>query len=137
MRRTLLLLTTLLLAGCVDDSASYYIDGSDHALTVRAEQQYFWNDAVTLKLVASRWPECQRQFPLTTVPASQLAVGLYASGENTWTVRVGQHAWQIETRTCTQLGQPALSALGEPVGKFWIKDEKMVFEPASAPAPKP
>ena len=34
------LLPSLLLAGCVDDSATYYIDGNHHALTVRAVQAH-------------------------------------------------------------------------------------------------
>jgi hypothetical protein len=38
MRKGLILLAPLLLAGCVNESASYYIDGNEHALTVRAEQ---------------------------------------------------------------------------------------------------
>ena len=51
MRKPLLLLpslfASLLLAGCVNDSASYQIEGNDHALTVRVLQDYFWSKNAT------------------------------------------------------------------------------------------
>ncbi|HEX9172485.1 MAG TPA: hypothetical protein VF861_07475, partial [Telluria sp.] len=73
MKRILfLLLTPLLLAGCVRSSASYYIDGPAHSLSLRAEQAYFWNDEVIVKLVAAHLPDCQRQFPMTTLPVAEL-----------------------------------------------------------------
>jgi hypothetical protein len=126
MRRTSVLLASLLLAGCVDGSASYYIDGSDHALSVRAKQEYFWSDEVELKLVAVRWPECQRQHVLIDVPAAQVEVELYASGDNAYTVRVGKQDWHVETQTC---GQAAQGAPGQRLGIFKLDaNNKLVFE---------
>jgi hypothetical protein len=135
MRRTLLVLTPLLLAGCVDQSASYTIDGnSDQALTVRAEQEYFWSDDLTLRLIVSRMPECQRQYPLATLPATESEIELYASGDNVFTLRAGKQAWQVDARTCAQSPAAPQDAPGEKIGSFKIGDEKMVFEPAPAAA---
>jgi hypothetical protein len=135
MRKALLLLTPLLLAGCVQESASYYADGNDHTLTVRAEQDYFWDKSVNVKLMAARMPDCQRQFTLTKAALDDLAVELFAAPDNVFTVRIGAQAWQIETNTCTQLGEPAPTSYGEPVGVFRIGDDKkMVFEKVAAPA---
>ena len=87
MRKALLALTPLLLAGCVDQSASYMINqNNEHAITVRAEQEYFWSDDVTLRLIVSNLPDCQRQYPLATLPIPESEVELYASGENVFTL---------------------------------------------------
>lgn len=136
MRRRLLVLTPLLLAGCVDQSTSYTVNGNrDQALTVRAEQEYFWSDEVTLRLIVSRLPDCQRQHPLTTLPVPQVDIELYASGENLFTLRAGKQAWQVDMQTCEQSPAAPQSAPGDKLGSFKLGDEKMVFEPAAAPAP--
>jgi hypothetical protein len=132
MRKGLILLAPLLLAGCVNESASYYIDGNEHALTVRAEQDRFWSRQVTLRLVAARLPECQRQLVLGKVPLSELDVELFASGEDVYTLRAGEQIWQVETRGCTQLPTPA-QAMGTPIGDFRLDaHKKLVFEKAAA-----
>ena len=136
MRRTLILLTPLLLAGCINESASYYVDGKEHTLTVRVEQDYFWQDEVTLKLVAARLPDCQRLFTLAKLPPAELALELFTSGDNTFTLRAGKQVWMVETNNCTQLPDSAKPAFGEPLGVFKLADDKMVFEPA-APAAAP
>ena len=109
---------------------------------MRAEQEYFWDNSVNIKLMAARMPDCQRQFSLASkVPLEDATVELFAAPDNVFTIRVGAQAWQIETNTCTQLGDPAPTAYGEPVGVFRLgEDKKMVFEkvaaPAAAPAPE-
>lgn len=136
MRRTWILLPPLLLAGCIKDSTSYYIDsGNEHTLTVRAEQEYFWKDEATLTLVAARRPDCQRQIPLATVPLGEMDVELFSAGDNVYNLRVGNQMWQVETQNCTQLAEPAPDALGEPVGVFKLDAKELVFEQA-APAPE-
>ena len=143
MRRILLLLTPLLLAGCLKESASYYIGDSDHALTLRAEQLYFWDDSAQVTVVAARLPECQRQIALASLPLDELTLEVFSPGENVYTLRAGAQLWQVDTTNCTQLPAPAPNALGEPVGVFHMgDDDKMVFEAAAqagaagaAPAP--
>jgi uncharacterized protein YceK len=133
-RRILLLLIALLLAGCVDSSASYFIDGREHALTLRAEQAYFWNDEVNLKLITTRLPDCQRALPLASLPAAGLDLMLYANGDNVYTLRAGAQAWRIDTQGCT-LAPAAQAEPGELLGAFRLDaDDKMVFEKAAPPA---
>lgn len=133
--RKLLLLAPLLLAGCVDDAATYYIDGNEHALTVRAVQTAFWKKDVTLELVAARMPDCQRRIPLGELPISQLELELFASGENEYTLRAGEQAWRVETANCNALEAPA-QVTGRPLGVFHLDDkQKLIFEPAVADTP--
>jgi hypothetical protein len=139
-RSTLLALTPLLLAGCVNTSATYYIDGAAHSITLRAEQEYFWNDEVLVKMVAARTPDCQRQFPMTTLPAAGLDVELFSGGDGVYSVRVGKQVMRIETQTCTRLTEPTQEELGERLGAFKLDEEKqMVFEkdPAAATTAAP
>lgn len=145
MRSTLIILTTLLLSGCVKQSTSYYIGDSDHTLTLRAQQQYFWEDSVKLTLIAARMPDCQRQFELTDVPLDEISVELFAAGDEVYNLRAGTQLWQVETQTCTQKEAPDANALGEALGSYQLNDEgKLVFEKtpdaaeaaaAAAPAP--
>jgi cupin superfamily acireductone dioxygenase involved in methionine salvage len=125
----MLLSAPVLLAGCIKASASYYVDGtSDHAVTLRAEQEYFWSDAITLTLVASRMPDCQRVFRLSKVAKGDVTVELFASGENVFTVRSGEEIVQIETQGCTQLTVPAEGVSGDAIGTFKLDKKDMAFE---------
>jgi hypothetical protein len=135
-RSTLLLLTPLLLAGCVRQSASYYIDGSAHSLSLRAEQDYFWDDEVTVKMAAARMPECQRVFQVATLPIAGFNVELFSGGDNVYSLRAGKQVWRFETQTCTQLTEPTREELGAPLGAFRLDAEnKLVFEKAPGAAP--
>jgi hypothetical protein len=128
--RKFLLLAPLLLAGCVDDSATYYIDGNQHALTVRAMQEYFWNKDITLDLLASRMPDCQRRIPLGKLPMPDVEIELFASGENVYTLRAGEQVWRVETEGCSEMEAPE-QVTGEPLGLFHLDEhKKLVFEKA-------
>lgn len=135
MRRTLILLTPLLLAGCIQESASYSVDDHAQVLTLRAQQEYFWDDSVTLTLIAARMPDCQRQFKLGKVAADELTVELFAADENVYNLRAGAEVWQVETNTCTETAKPDPKALGQPLGIYHLDEQgkKLVFEPAPAP----
>lgn len=134
--RKLLLLTPLLLAGCVDDSATYYIDGNQHALTVRVLQEYFWKKDVTIDLLASRMPDCQRRIPLGALPMSDVEIELFQSGENVYTLRAGEQAWRVETAGCSELEAPE-QVTGQPLGLFHLdENNKLVFEKAEPETPK-
>jgi hypothetical protein len=126
------LLTPLLLAGCVNESASYAINGSDHALTVIVTQDYFWNKQAGVRLIASRLPECQRQFELGKVPMADLNVELFSTGEDTFLLRAGDAMWQVETQGCTQLPPPSDNVQAQPIGIFHLDgSKKLVFERAA------
>ncbi len=137
MRKTLIVLTPLLLAGCIKQSASYYVsDTRDHAITVRAEQEYVWDQNISLTVVASRFPACQRAFKLDKVAAPEVVVELFTTGEDVFTIRSGDQLKQFEMQNCSELATPAPNALGESVGVFRLGEgEKMDFEPAAAAAP--
>ena len=138
MLRILPLLAVPLLAGCIRQSASYYIDGANHSLTVRAEQAYFWNDDVVVKLVAAHMPGCQRLFPMTTLPAAGVEIALYAGGDDVYSVRVGAQVMRVETENCTRLTEPTQEELGERLGTFRLNGEnKIVFEQSAAAAAGP
>lgn len=128
------LFASLLLAGCVNDSASYPLEGKDHALTVRLMQDYFWSKDATLRLTAARMPDCQRQMELGTVSLSGLEIELFASGPNVYTLRSGEDVWQVETEGCTELEAPEANAVtGQALGSFHLdEDDKLVFEAAAA-----
>lgn len=129
MRLALLLLTPLLLTGCIKESASYYIDGNRHAISLRAQQEYFWSKDVELRVLASRMPDCQRQLVLGRLPVADLEVELFESAENTYVVRAGEQVLQVETAGCTQLEAPAAGATGQRLGAFRLdQNKKLVFE---------
>lgn len=130
-KRFLSLLLPLLLAGCVNESASYAIGGNDHALTVLVTQDYFWNKQADVRLVASRLPDCQRQFDLGRAPVADLNVELFSTGENTFLLRSGDAMWQVETEGCTQLPPPSENVQAQPIGVFHLDGSKnLVFERA-------
>lgn len=132
MRSPLLLLTPLLLlAGCVNESASYAIDSSDHALTVIVTQDYFWSKQAHLAVVASRLPDCQRQFDLGKTPLADLNVELFSTGDESFLLRAGDAMWQVETQGCTELPPPSANVQAQPIGVFHLDaKKKLVFERA-------
>lgn len=137
MRKYLFLLAPLLLSGCIKQSASYYLnDERDHALTVRAEQEYVWDKNITLSLVAANLPDCQRAIPLEKVHKDDVAVELFRSGDMVFSIRSGEELVQLDMQSCTRLADPAANALGQPVGVFRLgESNKMQFEPAETAAP--
>jgi hypothetical protein len=134
--RMLLLLTPLLLAGCIKQSGRYYVsDARDHAISVRAEQEYLWDKNITLSVVAARFPDCQRAIALDKVTRDDVAVELFSPGENVFTIRSGDQLVQFDMQNCTVLATPAPNALGAAVGVFRLGDgTKMAFEQAPAAA---
>jgi hypothetical protein len=136
MRIAVLLLTPLLLTGCIKESASYFIDGGNqHTISVRAQQDYFWSKDVELRVVAARLPDCQRQLVIGKMPIADLQVELFASADNAYTLRAGEQLLQVETGGCTQLEAPAPGALGQPLGTFHLDErKKLVFDKAAQPA---
>ena len=132
MRKFPILLMSLLLTACVDDSASYYIDGGNHALTLRRQQTYFWKDQATLLLIAAHLPECERRHVLAVARPSTVDIEVFASGDGVWTLRSGSVTWQVETQTCTVVAQPPKGEPGERVGAFKVQNGKLVFERAGA-----
>jgi hypothetical protein len=124
-----------MLAGCVNESASYLIDSNDHSLTVFVTQDYFWSRQAGLRLVASRLPDCQRQFDLGKTEMADLNIELFSTGENSFLLRSGDEMWQVETGGCTRLPAPADNVQAQPIGVFHLDSKKkLVFERAEGAA---
>ncbi len=137
MRKILIPMLVLLLTGCVNDSASYYVDGRNHALTLLRAQHYFWSDDAQLTLVAARLPDCQRRQELMLVPASTVQVDVFANPDSSWTLRSGTTLWRVDNDTCAISAGAQANAPGQRIGSFKVLDEKLRFEaalPAAAPA---
>ena len=141
MRKLLIVMLSVLLSGCVQDFAIYMFDGQDHSLTVRRQQNYFWQDTVEVQLMATNLPQCQRLHTLSLdTPADEVTVDVFSAGDGVWNIRMGDQLWQAETTTCNSLVEmenDPKADLGQPVGQFLVVDEKLTFEPApqaAAPA---
>lgn len=130
--RKLLLLTPLLLAGCYNDSATFYADSSqEHTLTVRRQQDYFWSGDGRFTLVAMRQPDCLRRYELAELPLEDTTVELYSDGDNRWSLRAAGQVWHVETQTCTLTAGGSIT--GEKVGDFRAEIDRIAFAEAAAP----
>lgn len=134
MRKILIPAMALLLAGCVSDSASYYIDDRDHALTVLRAQRYFWSDDAMVTLVVAHLPDCQRRHELTLTPASDVHIDVFANSDASWTLRSGTMLWRVDTGTCSTSAAVPADALGTHVGSFKVLDQRLRFAIDSADA---
>jgi hypothetical protein len=135
MRKILILSMPILLAGCVNDTASYLIDGASNALTVRREQPYFWKGEVDVSLVATRLPDCQRLHALASAPKDDMKVELFNAGEGLWNVHLGDQLWQVSTQNCndmTELQYDPKADMGQAIGTFVVHDGKLEFDAAAA-----
>jgi len=135
MRLLPILLAPLLLTGCFIETATYSIDpNTDHAITVRVEKDTFWAKEGTLRVIMSRLPECQRQLELGSVWLSGLQVELFGNGNNVYTLRADDQAWQIDTTDCSGHEAPDADAItGLPLGIFELgSDDKLTFEKPDA-----
>ncbi|MDR2187375.1 MAG: hypothetical protein LBE62_04885 [Azonexus sp.] len=126
----LCLLTAPLLSACVNDTASYSVDGTpEHSLTVLREQPAFWNDKVNLTLVAARMPDCMRRHPLGSGnERTQVEVWQVPSGA--FIIRIGKRLYAAETQTCEGFapidGDPP-GGMGQLKGVFRLDKGKFTF----------
>jgi len=133
MRKILIALLPLLLAGCVDDTASFRAGGGNLSVTVHRAQEHFWSDEVTVEVVVTRLPDCQRRIELGVIPADDVEFELLSPGDDQWYLRAGKDLWQFETQSCTQYAE-AKGDPGQLLGVFRVEEGKLLFE-AAPPAP--
>lgn len=126
MRKALLTLP-FLLAGCVNDSASYYINGNDNTLTLRVAQEKFWEKRLTVRLLASNMPACQRQLVLGTFPRKGMRIELAAIGDSLYTLSNGEQVWQVDAERC-ETSELAQAVPGRQLGMFKFTRRQFVFE---------
>lgn len=133
------LLTTaclcLLLTGCVNDTASYLIDGSkEHTIMLHRLQEWFWQDTAALTITASRLPECQggidiEDVPLTARPELYEAPPEYA--EPIYILKIDDRHYAISTQSCrVQAFEQAPADLGTRLGVFEEKEGRFAYSPA-------
>jgi hypothetical protein len=124
------------LAACVNDGASYAIEGSpQHTLSILREQNRFWEDQVEIKVVVARMPECQRKHWVQKASPTT-PIELWQPGPQTFILKVGPSLYVTETRTCegfARLEQAPPGGNGTYLGRFAL-DAKGVFTFLPAPA---
>lgn len=136
--RLLALLPALLLAGCVNDSASYIVSDKDHTITLVRHQDWFWQ-APSLDVVPTRLPECRGGITVQDVPRdTQMA--LYRApdsyAEPIFLLRIDTRHFAVSTESCrVQPFAETPAELGTPLGSFEEKDGRLAFteQPTAAP----
>ena len=124
------LLAAPLLTACINDGATYEIDGTrEHVLSLIREQPYFWDSKVNLYLVVSRMPACLRRHNLG-VGTEKTKVEIYQVPSGAFIVKSGKRMFATETQTCESFakmdGEPA-EGMGKLMGTFRVKNGELVF----------
>ena len=129
-------LSTLLLVGCVNDTASYPVDReSEQTIMLSRNQDLFWQDTVKLTIVADQVKRCQEGIDLHNVPR-RAEIHLYQPPPGTYAEAI--HILAIEDRHYAVATQPCgidafpgpAPALGTLVGTFEERDGVFQFTPA-------
>jgi hypothetical protein len=119
-----------LLSACVDDRASWQIDGTrEHTLTLVREQPVFWDKKVNLYLVVSRMPACTRRHSLG-VGTDKTRVTIYQVPSGAFIVQVGKRMYATESQTCeswARLEEEPADGLGEMRGAFRVRNGELAF----------
>lgn len=134
--RTLLASAALFtLAGCVNDTASFVIDGNrDHAITLTRSQKWFWEDKMVVAIVAARRPDCMGGAEIQDVPGNQpmalhQAPDVYP--EPIYILDAAGSHYAISTVSCrVQKFATAPGDLGPVIGNFEAADGAFQFVPA-------
>ena len=124
------LLAVPLLTACVNDGATYEIDGTrEHGLSLIREQPYFWDSKVNLYLVVSRMPSCMRRHSLGA-GTEKTRVEVYQVPSGAFIIKAGKKMFATETQTCESWakmdGEPA-EGMGTLMGSFRLKKGELVF----------
>ena len=133
------LLAVPLLSACVNDGATYEIDGSrEHVLSLIREQPYFWDIKVNLYLVVSRMPSCMRRHSMGT-GTEKTRVEVYQVPSGAFIIKVGKKLFATETQTCesfAKMDAEPVEGMGQLMGTFRLKKGELVFvkEEVAAPA---
>lgn len=119
-----------LLSACVDDRASWQIDGTrEHTLTLVREQPVFWDKKVNLYLVVSRMPACTRRHSLGAA-TDKTRVTIYQVPSGAFIVQVGKRMYATESRTCeawARLEEEPADGMGELRGAFRVRNGELAF----------
>lgn len=124
------LLAAPLLTACVNDGATFSIDGSrEHTLSLIREQPYFWDSKVDLFLAVSRMPTCLRRHSMGQ-GSEKTRVEVYRVDSGAFIIKAGKRMYATETQTCEGFakmdGEPA-EGMGTLVGTFRNKKGVLTF----------
>lgn len=117
------------LAGCVNDSASYQNEARDVSVTLIRQQRWLWDKAVDASLVVARLPDCQRRHRMDPLP-TQARVELWQPGPGTFVLRLDRGMILTESQTCEgwqRLQAEPPGGLGRQLGTFQPEDGKLRF----------
>jgi hypothetical protein len=121
---------TLLLAGCEIEPAGYLIDGGNHSLTVERKKPYFWSSGWELDIVVTRYPDCQRRYPMKKA-AEKVRVDLYRVEAGAFILNQGNNWYVAATRDCRfQQFKEEPDAAGEFIGSFRPNNGVFAFVPS-------
>jgi len=134
-KRLCALLVPLALAGCAQDAASYLIDVDDHAITLARQQDWFWQDTLSINVTAMRLPECQGGGRLDRVPRDAELI-LYRApevyAEPLFILRLDERHYAISTQSCRmQAFEQAPADPGIELGRFAERDGSFRFRPVN------
>ena len=124
-----------LLAGCGSQQAGYQITDRNHSITITRDQPYPGAKWDTW-LVVSRFPECQRRYPLTQT-ADKFKLDLYRVEPGVFIVNQGKNWHVAETKGCQQ--QKYTTPPPEPgdlIGTFQTRGDVLVYLSKEEPADK-
>ncbi|HXE40213.1 MAG TPA: hypothetical protein VN639_17260 [Azonexus sp.] len=132
------LLAAPLLTACVNDGATYEIDGTrEHVLSLIREQPYFWDSKVELYLVVSRMPACLRRHSLGPGTA-KTRVEVYQVPSGAFIIKAGKRLFATETQTCesfVKMDSEPVEGMGKLMGTFRTKNGELVFVKEEVPGP--
>lgn len=133
------LLAAPLLSACVNDGATYEIDGSrEHVLLLIREQPNFWDSKVNLYLIVSRMPSCMRRHSLGT-GTEKTRVEVYQVPSGAFIIKAGKKLFATETQTCesfAKMDAEPVEGMGQLKGTFRVTKGELGFvkEEVAAPA---
>lgn len=126
------LATALLLTGCVQDTASYMIDGDrNHSIVVMRSQNLPWSSEVAVAVTAARQPDCLGGLDIKgatrdTELVLHKAPEEYA--EPIFILAVGQDSYAVSTQSCrVQKFKVRPADLGPEIGRFKEADGRFQY----------
>jgi len=129
-----LILSLVVLTGCLQDSASYSFAEKDHAITLIRNQQWFWQDSLEVEVVILRLPECNgggRILDLTRDSKIRLYQAPAEYAEPMFILKAGKRAFAIGDRSCRfEPFKEMPDDLGVKLGIFKEVDGQFRFVPA-------
>jgi hypothetical protein len=130
------LLAVPLLSACVNDGATYEIDGTrEHTLSLIREQPYFWDSKVNFYMVVSRMPACMRRHNMGS-GTERTRVEIYQVPSGAFIIKTGKRLYATETQTCESFAkmdaEPA-EGMGKLMGTFRLRKGELVFVKEEAP----